>query len=392
MRKEGSLKMVEYTLVPKKAAANFAMRAERKTVAELNAFYETRLAAIKERAAKTGQRDSGADGDYDERSLDSDEGDEPGRGRVASPASGSDEDEDEGEDVFSDDDAGAILRDIDQNTLDNAAASTSKDTRQFKKVPKKQAERIVTAEECRANLRLLFLEEPEICGLIYGPHALPTSTLNTTPKSDMFFVEVLAVPPARFRPASAMGDLTYENEQNALFSSILGTTYQIRDVTAALKRATSKDEKPLTDAPPPDPVRLYAQLLDATFRLQAAVNSLLDSTKNPNASRASKVPQGIKQLLEKKEGLFRMNMMVRTIGSYMESRSRCSRTGQARQLLRTLRHLARRQHRDQRDRRPARLRQEAHLSRARHPAQRRPPRQARHQRPQNPPGGRLHRV
>lgn len=42
-----------------------------------------------------------------------------------------------------------------------------------------------------------------------------------------------------------------------------------------------------------------------------AVNSFMDSNKNPTPTFQGKLPpQGVKQLLEKKEGLFRKNMMV----------------------------------------------------------------------------------
>jgi DNA-directed RNA polymerase I subunit RPA1 len=48
--------------------------------------------------------------------------------------------------------------------------------------------------------------------------------------------------------------------------------------------------------------------------LQIAVNSFMDSTKNPMVVRQGKEPpQGIKQVLEKKEGLFRMNMMGKRV-------------------------------------------------------------------------------
>lgn len=55
--------------------------------------------------------------------------------------------------------------------------------------------------------------------------------------------------------------------------------------------------------------RLSRSLAQAV-QLQEAVNNLMDSSKVPNSAAA---PQGIKQALEKKEGIFRMNMMGKRV-------------------------------------------------------------------------------
>lgn len=68
--------------------------------------------------------------------------------------------------------------------------------------------------------------------------------------------------------------------------------------------------------PPPvvDTVHLYGRLIEAIINLQIAVNSFMDSTKNPVQLRGGKEPpMGIKQVLEKKEGLFRKNMMGKRV-------------------------------------------------------------------------------
>lgn len=302
MRKEGHTKMMEFSLTSKQALQHEGRVADRKNIIELDTAYRTRVALAKEKA----QTRREANGDYDERQYDSDEGDEPGRGRVASPASGSDAD------MTSDSDDEPSR---DPNTLRDAV---SLESRQPKQPPKKQTERIMPAEECRAHLRLLFLNEPEMCNLLYSAHGLPAE-VDITSRADMFFVECLSIPPTRFRPASTMGGLTFENEQNSLFSAILSTTYSIRDINTSLRLARSKDA---TAEGVGDPVKLYTQLLEATFRLQANVNSLFDSTKNPSNVRGN-VPTGIKQMLEKKEGLFRMNMMVR-IALHLLCRTSCT--------------------------------------------------------------------
>jgi DNA-directed RNA polymerase I subunit RPA1 len=57
--------------------------------------------------------------------------------------------------------------------------------------------------------------------------------------------------------------------------------------------------------------RVFGLMLEAIIKLQHDVNSYMDSTKNPAVMRPGKLPpQGVKQVLEKKEGLFRKHMMV----------------------------------------------------------------------------------
>ena len=52
-------------------------------------------------------------------------------------------------------------------------------------------------------------------------------------------------------------------------------------------------------------------LLEALVQLQVDVNSFMDSSKNPAPMRQGKLPPpGVKQGLERKEGLFRKHMMV----------------------------------------------------------------------------------
>lgn len=181
----------------------------------------------------------------------------------------------------------------------------------------RQTERIIPADEVRAHLRLLFHHEREIVNLLYAPHG-PLSHSGGKGSADIFFMDVVAVPPARFRPAATMGDQVFENPQNALLNGILRQTFAVRDLNASLLVALAKpqdDQAMAIDGPangaPLDPQRLYVQLLESLIGLQVAVNSMMDSSKNPMVVGQGKLPpQGVKQLLEKKEGLFRKNMMV----------------------------------------------------------------------------------
>ncbi|KAJ7490360.1 hypothetical protein B0H11DRAFT_2010213 [Mycena galericulata] len=174
-------------------------------------------------------------------------------------------------------------------------------------------ERVVTPEECRAHLRRLFHNEAIMCSLLYGRHG-PFAPLSpdglSFASADMFFLDAVPVAPTRFRPAAKMGDKLFEHPQNELLEQILKTSYKLRDQNLSLRAASQKT--PEFD----DVVRkkIMSGLLDSLVQLQIDVNSFMDSSKNPAPMRMGKLPPaGVKQGLEKKEGLFRKHMMGKRV-------------------------------------------------------------------------------
>ncbi|KAJ7180322.1 hypothetical protein C8R43DRAFT_972609 [Mycena crocata] len=174
-------------------------------------------------------------------------------------------------------------------------------------------ERVVTPEECRAHLRRLFHNEAVMCSLLYGRHG-PFAVLSrdglSFASADMFFLDAVPVAPTRFRPAAKMADKLFEHPQNELLEKILKTSYRLRDQNLSLRAASQK-------TPEFDDVmrrRIMASLLESLVQLQIDVNSFMDSSKNPAPMRQGKLPPaGVKQGLEKKEGLFRKHMMGKRV-------------------------------------------------------------------------------
>ncbi|POW13373.1 hypothetical protein PSTT_03820 [Puccinia striiformis] len=159
-------------------------------------------------------------------------------------------------------------------------------------------------------------------GLLYGSRypAVHSDRQQAPASADMFFLEVVPVPPSRFRPAAMMGGMTLESPQNQLLTQILTQTIKLRDFNSELETTSRrlKLEKHLNAteiaALQTTRAKLYRQVLEACVGMQIVVNSLMDSTKNPTSMGPGKLPpQGIKQILEKKEGLFRMNMMGKRV-------------------------------------------------------------------------------
>lgn len=198
-----------------------------------------------------------------------------------------------------------------------------------------RSSRVMPAIECRANLRLLFQREHIICSLVFGRRgAFEYGKIGASSKSaggngasaDAFFMDVLAVAPTRYRPASVMGDATFENPQNELLTKIIVASSRVQELNVKLAELSSKDAFNQTSID--DQVELkrlskeivakrragFDQLLGAMFQLQVEVNSFIDSSKNPSPAAQGRLPPpGVKQALEKKEGLFRKHMMGKRV-------------------------------------------------------------------------------
>lgn len=206
------------------------------------------------------------------------------------------EDGEESEDADSEDVMGTLVADEAVTRANRKRGASAKDNSQ---------QVYISATEVRAALVLLFETEKEILQLIYSPR----STLNkdfAAVTADMFFIDTLLVPPTRFRPEGKSGDdAITESPTNTLYKNILTVCDAINQIHKEMKgEKTGSDRRP----------RGIAELQNAFVRLQDAVNSLIDRDRNPIQGAAGRRNEdGIKQTLEKKEGLFRKNMMGKRV-------------------------------------------------------------------------------
>ncbi|PON21531.1 DNA-directed RNA polymerase I subunit RPA1 [Trichoderma gamsii] len=159
------------------------------------------------------------------------------------------------------------------------------------------SQRYISSMEVKARLEELFNKEQDLLSLVYNAKPPTQSSSKVTP--DMFFIKVILVPPNRFRPEARTGDSQIsEAQQNGLYKNILACCSRIAHVYKALEEKRSD----------------IANMHQAWTELQDAVNSLIDKNKNPvQGAAAARNEEGIKQLLEKKEGLFRKNMMGKRV-------------------------------------------------------------------------------
>ena len=171
-------------------------------------------------------------------------------------------------------------------------------------VPRARSKRALLPVEVKRRLEVVWREQGALLSRVLGAVHPSRPGSQRVPDYSMFFMEVVAVPPTRFRPPSKFGANTFENPQNVHLTNILKTNQQLLDATRDLDTVSGDNITTAHDA--------YLQSIIPTwFSLQEHVNTLVDSTQNKDASQS--VPAGIKQVLEKKEGLFRKHMMGKRV-------------------------------------------------------------------------------
>ncbi|KAJ2617132.1 hypothetical protein H4S08_000456 [Coemansia sp. RSA 1365] len=189
----------------------------------------------------------------------------------------------------------------------------------------------MTPIHLRNHLRLLFSNEAELVSLLFQQRdsqaigvmeALSGSKIGATltlpghirtpiELADMFFVEALPVSPTKFRPASIMSEEVMENPHNVYLGQVLKTCVQMRDLVdpnAGDVLESQQVAQATTRAVG------FERVINAWIQMQQTVNNVMDSSKNPTVGTNGKPPNpGIRQILEKKEGLFRQNMMGKRV-------------------------------------------------------------------------------
>lgn len=165
--------------------------------------------------------------------------------------------------------------------------------------------------EVQSQLQMMWKNEDGLMELLYGDRSIASGRIKA--RADgwrKFFLNVIPVAPSRFRPPVFLGDKQFEHSQNQYLSKILtlsesivqGNYYEQQKAAAAATDDDSAEEHK-------QQLNL-ARKLAVWTELQNNVNCLVDSTKaKPGADAA----QGIKQVIEKKEGLFRKNMMGKRV-------------------------------------------------------------------------------
>ncbi|KAJ5711289.1 DNA-directed RNA polymerase I subunit [Penicillium malachiteum] len=167
------------------------------------------------------------------------------------------------------------------------------------------SQQFMTSSEVYSCMKLLFAKDGEVLQLVYNGQPVPKGAVVVN--ADMFFIRSLMVPPNKYRPAAQQGPgEIMEAQQNTSFNAILKQCDQINQISKEVKNP--EEQRNVIR------LRTYGDLLSAIVVLQDHVNGLIDKERTSvTGSAIASLPNGIKQLLEKKEGLFRKNMMGKRV-------------------------------------------------------------------------------
>jgi len=194
----------------------------------------------------------------------------------------------------------------DQGIIDNALGS------------KLEGTKFMHALEVEAQVKLTWrFAGPQLCCQLFG---MPDANLESMDAYDtgyqVFFIRAVSVPPNRFRPAMVLGAMAVENAQNVNLVRILRKNQHIQNNLAVIRDTGTSDEdlnsndeekdesnsrsKPAKMSKTAAQRSLYINWIE----IQTAVNCFIDSSKDPKGQYGD-TPPGLKQIMEKKEGLFR---------------------------------------------------------------------------------------
>ncbi|KAL4660961.1 DNA-directed RNA polymerase I subunit RPA1 [Arapaima gigas] len=137
---------------------------------------------------------------------------------------------------------------------------------------------------------------------------------------EMFFLDLMVVPPSRYRPINRLGDQMFTNGQTVNMQAVMKDTAIIQKLLALMagEKAQQLEETEMSESSQTDQAFLAGitgqtlsdKLYNMWIRLQSHVNVVFDS--DMDKLMTEKFP-GIRQILEKKEGLFRKHMMGKRV-------------------------------------------------------------------------------
>uniref|UniRef100_H2Z3Q2 DNA-directed RNA polymerase subunit n=1 Tax=Ciona savignyi TaxID=51511 RepID=H2Z3Q2_CIOSA len=170
------------------------------------------------------------------------------------------------------------------------------------------------------HISALWNNEKDILSMIFVAMADAAGTMDnnsdTTSAVDVLFLSVLSVPPSRFRPIGCVNDRHFESPQTTSYSKVLMDCAILRALLKKMKEADKENqqEDKKMDLLSSIPGKTLSEKLEnAWHRLQQHINCLMDSDLDRlTVNGGDKIP-GIKQLLEKKDGLFRKHMMGKRV-------------------------------------------------------------------------------
>lgn len=172
----------------------------------------------------------------------------------------------------------------------------------------------IVANECREMLRGILTNDGDLLMQMYPVLQRAKDPCN------IFFMDVLPVIPPNFRPANHVRDILVEHPQTKAYHNVVLFNNQLRYILA-VKRTMEGEESPYnTPALQAEAENIFKlargesaneKIHHKWEELQTAIDMILDTQVSPN--KTAEKALGIKQIIEKKEGLVRMHMMGKRV-------------------------------------------------------------------------------
>lgn len=194
-------------------------------------------------------------------------------------------------------------------------------------IPGSDGRRILSPMEARQQLRAIWEKDHELLEGVYPLFAESKRRRKAPGKNsdnkfcptDLLFCDVIAVPPPQFRPVAVLEGSKFENRQTLGFRQVLELNTVLKQFITYSRGGDEMERKLSEQILARVKGRNFTEKLQQTYvLLQTKVNALYDATLAGSSSgkfgkQGEVEPIGLRQILEKKEGIFRMNMMGKRV-------------------------------------------------------------------------------
>lgn len=173
----------------------------------------------------------------------------------------------------------------------------------------KTVNKAILADECREYLRKVYDMHEEALKLLYP--VLMHAPEDVEFAIDIFFMDVIPVPPPLIRPANKFQNEIREHPQTTILKNIVEANVLLKAICAKINNTVSEKQTTEVDALYDSAMgdTSYEKMYNAWQKLQLCVDQTWDSTLGQNMHGV----QGLKQVLEKKTGIIRLHMMGKRV-------------------------------------------------------------------------------
>ena len=197
----------------------------------------------------------------------------------------------------------------------NEIRSRRKDDPDNPAVEQKTGLKTIIASECRDIMKEIFEHDGVFLSLLY-----PVLNCVNTEDYNVFFMDVVPVVPPLCRPPNNIGGALIEHPQTKSYFNIVQANNHLRYMLALRKMEEGNDllSTPLLKQEAENILNaargdsFQEKIYFKWEELQNSVDVTLDKSMGANKQRANDIA-GLKQLIEKKEGMIRMHMMGKRV-------------------------------------------------------------------------------